>query len=178
GVGRAVAFARSGGQASMRRLARDPRWEAVIAVAPDTAVGQPIWPRGLRRVPQGRGDLGARMQRMLDRMPPGPVVVVGTDIPRIRPAHVAQAFGLLGRADAVLGPAGDGGYWLVGLSRRRRRLTPFGRVRWSSPDALSDTLANLARSTVLLAATLEDVDDAAGLKRDALRIGRLVLPAG
>lgn len=174
GLARALAFARAGGVAAIRRLMRDPRWQTIVAAAPDAAARAPIWPRGIHLLAQGPGDLGARMQRIFDRLPPGPVVVVGTDIPAIAPANVARAFRLLGAADAVLGPASDGGYWLVGLRRRPRRIAPFARVRWSGPHALADTLANLDGRSVALAETLEDVDDAASLRRSKGCAGRVV----
>ena len=82
----------------------------------------------------------------------------GSDIPAMRPAHIAQAFKLLGSADAVFGRAPDGGYWLVGLRRVPRVLKPFADVRWSGPNTLADTLANLAGKRVAFAATLSDVD--------------------
>ncbi|MGH6660397.1 MAG: DUF2064 domain-containing protein, partial [Rhodospirillales bacterium] len=71
----------------------------------------------------------------------------------------------LGRADAVFGPAADGGYWLVGLRRRPRRLRLFEGVRWSSEHALADTLANLGGRPHVLLETLEDVDDGAAYQR-------------
>ena len=58
------------------------------------------------------------IQRILDALPPGPVVIIGSDVPGIRPHHIATAFRALGGSDAVLGPAIDGGYWLIGLKRR------------------------------------------------------------
>jgi rSAM/selenodomain-associated transferase 1 len=176
GVGRAIGFARHGAAAVMRRLAADARWETRIALTPDSGVFRSVWLAYARVIPQGQGDLGARMQRVFDRLPPGPVVIVGTDIPSIRPAHVAHAFRLLGNADAVFGPAGDGGYWLVAMTRRPRRIATFANVRWSSAHALSDTQANLAGRKVLYANTLGDVDDAASLRREAAYAGRVVLP--
>lgn len=176
GVGRAIGFARHGAAAVMRRLAADPRWETRIALSPDSGVFRSVWRAYARVIPQGQGDLGARMQRVFDRLPPGPVVIVGTDIPSIRPAHVAHAFRLLGNADAVFGPAGDGGYWLVAMNRRPRRITPFENVRWSSPCALADTRDNLAGRKIACADTLDDVDDGASLRRDAAYAARVVLP--
>lgn len=176
GVVQATAFARHAGMAVMRRLSRDPRWQSLLAVTPDTALKLPIWPAALGRLAQGRGDLGQRMQRLFSRLPPGPVLLVGTDIPRITACHIAQAFRLLGNSDAVLGPAGDGGYWLVGLRRRPHLLKPFAKVRFSGPHALTDTVANIAPWTVGVAATLHDVDDALSLRRDAAVSGRVVLP--
>jgi rSAM/selenodomain-associated transferase 1 len=176
GVAGAVWFARAAGAALLARVASDPRWQTTITIAPDCGVTSRAWSFRLPRMPQGRGDLGARMQRILDRSPPGPVVIIGTDVPGIEAQQIAAAFRLLGSHDAVLGPATDGGYWLVGLKRRPRVLRPFGGVRWSGPHALADTLANLAGWKVGYAATLGDVDDAAGLRASADLLGRRVLP--
>ncbi len=107
---------------------------------------------------QGNGDLGKRMQGVFDSLPPGPVVIVGSDIPGIRPSHITEAFRLLGGADAVLGPAPDGGYWLVGLKRSPGRLLPFEGVPWSTERALARTRANLEGRTVALTSVLCDVD--------------------
>lgn len=177
GTSLAIAFARTAQRAVMRRLMRDTRWESTLSIAPDAARHQPIWPRSCRLMPQGGGDLGKRMRRPFVHLPPGPVIIVGTDIPKIRPQHIARAFRLLGNRDAVLGPAGDGGYWLVGLKRRPRVRAPFDGVRWSTPQALGDTLANLEGMTVAFADTLDDVDDAAGLRLNAMFSGRVVLPS-
>jgi glycosyltransferase A (GT-A) superfamily protein (DUF2064 family) len=114
------------------------------------------------------------MQRLFDRAPPGPLVLIGTDIPGITPAHIAAAFRLLGRHDAVFGPAADGGYWLVGLRRRPCVLRPFRGVRWSTQHALADTLANLRSRSVAHLPTLADVDTPADLARCAAAFGRRV----
>jgi rSAM/selenodomain-associated transferase 1 len=152
----------------LQRLAGDPRWTTYLAVTPDRATmrGRGLWRTPARLVPQGTGDLGARMGRMMHVMPPGPVVIVGADIPDVRPRHVAQAFRLLGRHDAVLGPADDGGYWLVGLRRRPSVRPPFAGVRWGGPQARADTLANLERlgMSVGFLETLSDVDTGADLR--------------
>jgi rSAM/selenodomain-associated transferase 1 len=150
----------------IRRLRPDRRWRTVLAVNPDReGMSSRVWPAHLPRWPQGPGDLGDRMGRALRRMPPGPVMIIGADIPGVTPAHVADGFHLLGRHDAVLGPAPDGGYWMIGL-RRGGRAVPAGLfhgVRWSSPHALADTLASLAPLDVGFGATLRDVDAAADL---------------
>jgi rSAM/selenodomain-associated transferase 1 len=156
----AIRFYRSCLSHTVLRLASDPRWRAVLAVTPDKDVAARFWPspRKVGRLRQGRGDLGQRMQRLFERLPPGPVVIVGSDIPAIRPDHVAEAFRRLAREDAVLGPAPDGGYWLIGVRRSPNVLTPFGGVRWSSAHALADTLANLNGKRIAFAVTLGDVD--------------------
>lgn len=152
----------------LRRVGRDPRWQTVLALAPDRAVhDEGVWPEGLPRVAQGPGDLGDRMGRLMRDLPPGPVVIIGSDIPGVRALHIAEAFEKLGRADAVFGPAEDGGYWLVGLCRRPRIPEIFGDVRWSCPETLADTAANARRAGLAVAnvATLADVDTAEDFRR-------------
>lgn len=148
----------------LRELDGGGRWLRWIAVTPDSAAVNPaLWPRGWRRIPQGHGDLGARMGRVMRTLPPGPVVIVGTDVPGIRCRHIAQAFRALGSHDAVFGPAHDGGYWLVGLRRRPRCPEIFAGVRWSTPTALADTMAGLPGFSVAMLETLQDIDNGADL---------------
>jgi rSAM/selenodomain-associated transferase 1 len=165
GVAAAVRFARHSAAALLQRVGADTRWSTSIAVAPDSAASSRLWPCGVPLTPQGHGDLGARMQRIFDCAPPGPAVIIGTDVPHIAPAHVAAAFRLLGRHDAVFGPAADGGYWLVGLKRRPHVLRAFHGVRWSTAHALDDTLSNLRGRSIGKVAALFDVDTAADLAR-------------
>jgi len=151
----------------LRRLATDRRWHLRIVVTPDTARHRArCWLRGVEAAGQGNGDLGIRMRRALAARPPGPVVLVGGDIPTLAAGHVAAAIRQLGSHDVVFGPAEDGGFWLVG-ARRSPRLPPlFGRVRWSGPYALADTLAGLPRRvSVGFADPLEDVDDGEAYRR-------------
>jgi hypothetical protein len=161
-------FYRASSAAVLARLGHDPRWRCWLAVTPDRfAAASAFWPRRLPRLPQGPGDLGQRMARPLKILPPGPVVIVGSDIPGLGAGHVARAFTALGRHDLVFGPAEDGGYWLVG-ARRRPPPPPelFRAVRWSSAHALEDTLANLGpRFSVAFVERLSDVDNAADYAR-------------
>jgi uncharacterized protein len=151
----------------LRRLAADRRWRLRIAVTPDKARRHARhWRRGFNVTGQGGGDLGIRMRRALAACPPGPVVLVGGDIPALAARHVATAFHQLGRCDLVFGPAEDGGFWLVGARRSPRLPTLFDKVRWSSPHALADTLAELPRRvTVRFVDRLEDVDDGEAYRR-------------
>ena len=157
---------------SVRRLlcnVDDPRWDLLLAVSPDAeGLRSRIWPEHLQRIPQGRGDLGQRMARLLALPQKGPVVIVGGDIPGVRRHHIADAFAGLGSNRAVFGPATDGGYWLVGL----KRTTPppcgmFNGVRWSTEHALADTLATMPGYDPAFAAILQDVDTAADLTKIA-----------
>jgi uncharacterized protein len=176
GTGAATRFYRNCLFHTVLRLAPDPRWRTVLALdgSGEGAARFPPLRRRLEFVPQENGDLGQRMARLFDRLPPGPVLIIGGDIPAIRPAHIAEAFRLLAGADAVLGPALDGGYWLVGLRRTPRVLSPFAGVRWSGPHALADTLANLEGWRVVLAARLRDVDTAKDLQHMRRQAERLI----
>ncbi|MGY6634580.1 MAG: TIGR04282 family arsenosugar biosynthesis glycosyltransferase [Alkalilacustris sp.] len=153
------------------RLANRPGWRTWLAVTPDAAASsQAPWPRAIQRVAQGEGDLGARMHRVLSRARPGaPVVIVGSDIPDLDAGHVAEALAALETHDLVVGPALDGGYWLIGAADAPPP-DLFAHVRWSSRFALADTLANARTLRVAqLAARLEDVDDADSLARHRAR---------
>ena len=146
----------------VRALARDRRFRTVLAVTPDG--GHIVGLRGIPRIGQGHGDLGARMARVLNLNRRGRAVIIGSDIPAAGAADLRSAFRALGRADAVFGPSVDGGYWLVGLSPRRVG-RPFAGVRWSTGDALADTLANFSHRRVAELRMLQDVDTGGDLER-------------
>ncbi|MGH6953922.1 MAG: TIGR04282 family arsenosugar biosynthesis glycosyltransferase [Alphaproteobacteria bacterium] len=169
GVGDVAAwrFYRATTASVVRRLSGDRRWRLRISVTPDRlAHGTRFWPRGVARMAQGAGDLGQRMARAFALVPPGDAVVIGGDIPGITKALIGHAFALLGAHDAVFGPARDGGYWLIGLSRKRRHPGLFRGVRWSTAHALGDTRARLdRRRRVAVIESLDDVDDAEALWR-------------
>ena len=115
----------------------------------------------VRPVPQGEGDLGRRMHLAFsEAFEQGMrrVVVVGTDSPGIRPAHLARAFHALRSRDVVVGPARDGGYYLIGLSRPAPDL--FDGIPWGTGEVLQRTLDAAAASNrrVSLLDPLEDVD--------------------
>ncbi len=150
----------------LRDLGRDPRWTLWLAMTPDRAARRTLRRGRYRVVGQGRGDLGARMGRFLRGLPPGPVVIVGTDIPDLGRDHVARAVRALGAHDWVFGPAADGGYWLIGAARLRPGpRDPFAGVRWSSAHALADTLANLPAARTAYLEELADIDTGADLAR-------------
>ncbi len=146
---------------TIRALAGDCRWRFVLAVTPDNAVCEPIWPQNIPLIAQGNGDLGARMQRIMDTMPPGKVVIIGSDIAAMRPGHIARAFKKLGEVDAVFSPVVDGGYSLVGLKRSPRIPSIFDNVRWSSSHTLEDTLRNLNPFKTGYIEAVNDIDTGA-----------------
>lgn len=173
----ALRFYRSTTAALARRLDGGGRWQTHLAIAPDRAIGHPVWPSRYCRLTQSHGDLGHRMQTIFDQFPPGPVVIVGSDIPGITARHIARAFHELGRADIVIGPALDGGYWLIGCKRLPKTPKIFEQVRWSHPQTLNDTLANTGGLTVAMIEHLEDVDEPEELSNVCGWSGRVVIPA-
>ncbi|HEY5106967.1 MAG TPA: DUF2064 domain-containing protein [Caulobacteraceae bacterium] len=154
----ALRFQRLAIQEILRRLDRDRRWRTWVATSP---TGHSDWLRGAVGRPQGRGELGVRLTRVIVGLPKGPVVVIGGDAPGVRARDIAAAFHCLGAADAVIGPAADGGYWLIGLRGASLARRAFAGVRWSSALTLADTVANLRGRRVAMLRTLEDVDDGA-----------------
>lgn len=177
GTAAALRFYRANTASLIMRLGHDPRWQFVLAVAPDSAIGSRAWSGAIPRIAQGRGDLGARMLRLLHTPGPLETLIIGSDIPGIRAQSIADAFRLLGTHDAVFGPAGDGGYWLIGLKPRNRLAGLFAAVRWSSPHALGDTLKNLGGRRVGFTEVLDDVDDAASFAEHAQIGMQVTIPA-
>ena len=115
---------------------------------------------------QPEGDLGARMAAAFAAAfaaGAGRVAIIGTDCPGLRDTHLLQAFALLETNDLVLGPATDGGYYLLGLRQSRPEL--FRNKAWSTDSVLADTLADAGRLGLRVAflPTLRDVDNAADL---------------
>ncbi len=124
--------------------------------------------------PQTSGDLGEKMNHWFETaVAPSPgttipqtAIAIGSDCPMVTPGHLHEAAEMLnGGCDLVLGPAGDGGYWLIGVRQPHPLL--FDNVIWSSSEVRAQTLHNAARigwKTRLLD-PLDDVDDLAGLHR-------------
>ena len=116
--------------------------------------------------PQGKGDIGLRMGRALeDKFGDGceTVVIIGSDIPDITGDIIQKAFEGLKSHDLVLGPAGDGGYYLIGMRKTafiQANLRLFDEIHWGSDAVLSQTLAvaKELRLNYILLDTLYDVD--------------------
>jgi rSAM/selenodomain-associated transferase 1 len=152
--------------ALLRNLRACRRFDVVLAVTPDRArVRLPV---RAQRIGQGHGDLGRRMSRALGRY--RRVALMGCDIPQANAADVLAAFRGLGTADAVFGPASDGGYWLIALGPRRP-VDLFGASRWSTEHALADTLKQFRHHRVGFIRCLSDVDTAADYRRHLARGG-------
>jgi hypothetical protein len=141
---------------------RPGEYERLVFFAPpEAAVAVRAWLPGVRVFPQAGADLGARMaaafarafERGAER-----VALIGTDAPAVSRQTVLDALAALDDADVVLGPAEDGGYYLLALGRPRPEL--FEGVSWSTATVLDETVARAEgaglRSRLL--ARLGDID--------------------
>lgn len=147
-------------------VSKNAPWQIYLFVTPNcSAVRGRFWPSYIRKLPQGYGDLGDRMERALLKFSDRPVVIIGSDIPTISYSHIQKAFSSLGQTDLVFGPSPDGGYWLVGARVGSLARGLFRNVRWSSEGALSDTLINVGARRTTLIDELEDIDDVKDLAR-------------
>ena len=162
GTGAATAWYRRSVIRTLTML-RTARLDALVAAAPSAfALHHASAVRG-RIVSQAHGDLGRRMAAAARAR--GPSVIVGADIPGLSPAILCAALKAVQRFDLVLGPARDGGYYLVGVRSPAHVFRLYGGVRWSSPHALADTLANApAHWRIAFLPMLSDVDVAEDLK--------------
>jgi uncharacterized protein len=118
-----------------------------LCVTPDHA--HPAFMAAARRpatiiTEQGDGDLGERMARAFERVLPAhdAAILIGTDAPALDAAYLRAAAAALRDHDAVIGPAADGGYALVGLQRPQHGL--FTDMRWSHDQVMAQTRTRLA----------------------------------
>jgi uncharacterized protein len=137
--------------------------EVELRFAPDDSQSEiQRWLKpGWQATPQGSGDLGDRLiAAFSDAFAAGAtrVVVIGSDCPAVTPADIRAAWTALQMTDVVLGPALDGGYWLIGL--RQPQPVLFEKMPWSTNAVLNETVerARAARLSVHLLRRLSDVD--------------------
>lgn len=141
-----------------------------LCFAPDDA-GSEIkpWSRTTWRLTaQGTGDLGSRLDRAFRRaFDEGAkrVVIIGSDCPEVSASDIQAAWTALLPHDVVLGPATDGGYWLIGLRAPQSGL--FEDIPWSTNAVLRKTLerCRAAGLTTRLLRELTDVDTEADWRR-------------
>ena len=114
----------------------------------------------IRAVDQGEGDLGARLVRA-----PAPLLLIGADAPDLSVDHMHRAAAALDDAPAVIGPAADGGYWLLGLARPMPHL--FTSIEWGTDTVAAETLGRLANDGIapVVLPTLHDCDRPEDLAR-------------
>ncbi|MGB0390761.1 MAG: TIGR04282 family arsenosugar biosynthesis glycosyltransferase [Salibacteraceae bacterium] len=111
---------------------------------------------------QNKGDLGDRMklafkENFKDEF--NKILCIGSDCYELDPLHIVQAFEKLDSSDVVIGPAVDGGYYLIGMKDYNPQL--FENKKWSTSNVLLDTILDLKelRLTYQLLPTLSDVDE-------------------
>jgi len=148
-------------QTLLRHLATLPNVE--LCFTPDDAAAEiNLWRhKTWNLAPQGDGDLGSRLERASTRAFANGaqrIVIIGSDCPVVSPTDIEAAWSALRTHDVVLGPATDGGYWLVGL--RAAQPTLFADISWSTRAVLRETLdrARAASLTTHLLRELSDVD--------------------
>ena len=102
---------------------------------------------------QGRGNLGEKMRRQLlineseQNEEKRDFIIIGTDLPDLCHLDLLEAISKLRENDIIFGPSEDGGYWLIGLSKKlvsRKLVHPFINLKWSSQDVLQNTIDNLS----------------------------------
>jgi rSAM/selenodomain-associated transferase 1 len=113
----------------------------------------------------GLGERLANATGVLLAEPGDRVVVIASDLPAISAALLDEAFASLDDHDLVLGPAADGGYWLIGLTRPAPGL--FEGIAWSTDEVVAQSLAAAANAGLKthLLAKLDDIDTPANLAR-------------
>lgn len=122
------------------------RWQRAI-------LRQSDWPQGagLQLRAQGGGTLGCRMQRQLRQgfaRGAERVVLIGTDLPGLEGRDLTTALALLQAEPLVIGPASDGGYWLIGMNRtgfQRAGTRLMSGIAWGGSDVLAHTVARAAQ---------------------------------
>jgi rSAM/selenodomain-associated transferase 1 len=135
-------------------------------------------------LPQCDGDLGQRLQSFFEYAHDhwfGRAVVVGTDSPTLPIPIVEEAFRALETHDIVIGPACDGGYYLIGLGPRRFPI--FRDVPWGTSGVLEETVAQVQRAGARLALLppwydVDTVDDWAFLRGHILAMRRAGMDPG
>lgn len=127
-----------------------------LAHTPPDAAGliRPLVGRRLTLFPQHGGDLGERMAdavAVAAARRPGPVILIGTDCPVLRRAHLAAAATELAQGcDVVLGPAYDGGYYLIALARPDPRIFALPTSVWGGPHVADHTAERAAAAGLQL----------------------------
>ena len=93
--------------------------------------------------PQPDVDLGTRMRLFFEAFGPEPVVLIGSDSPTLPANFPDLAFAMLRHHDVILGPATDGGLYLIGVNQQRRAWPIFAGIDWSTARVLDQVMRRL-----------------------------------
>lgn len=150
----------------------------VLCFAPrDAGLEIAAWVGDAVLEPQSEGDLGARMDEAFANSfarGSAKTILIGTDSLDVNRTAVEEAFQALDHADVIIRAAEDGGYTLIGLTKRQAAL--FTNIAWSTGTVLSQTLARAATAGLRVesAGPDTDIDDLAGLRRHWARLAPLL----
>ena len=157
------------GAADLARAMLEDTLAACAMVGPpllctDPEPDHPDWrgliPAGTATAAQGEGGLGQRLARVAEGvLETEPVMLIGTDCPELTAARLHEAWSALAEHDAVIHPAHDGGYALLGLRRFHPSL--FEGIAWSTASVAADTISRVRALgwSLHIGETLHDVDE-------------------
>lgn len=141
----------------------------------ESIIDNDIWSeKKYQKTKQSKGDLGQRMNNAFEQafgLGYEHVVLIGSDLYSLNIKHLETAFHQLNHNDVVIGPAKDGGYYLLGLKTKMPYL--FSNKKWSQNTVLKDTISDLKGQTVYRLETLNDIDTIADLKQESKLIKKL-----
>ena len=121
--------------------------------------------------PQKGNDLGERMENAFkDAFAKGyeKVLIIGSDLYDLTPKHIHEAFETLKNNDVVIGPAKDGGYYLLGM--KTLQTTIFKNKKWGTATVRKETLKDLQNASIHVLEELNDIDVYEDLKENDLLV--------
>ena len=133
---------------TMDKAAQLPELEIFLSLTPASQIDRMKMIRlnGAQIIVQPEGNLGERMLaavQLLFGRNYAPVILIGTDSPALAPEHLVKALDLLEDYKLVIGPARDGGYYLIGMKYPEDRI--FKDISWGSHKVLEETLTSCDR---------------------------------
>jgi rSAM/selenodomain-associated transferase 1 len=132
------------------------------------------WNNDYSKAIQFGKDLGERMKNAFEgsfKNDCNSAVIIGTDCPSLTVQLIEDAFEILNQRDVVIGPAYDGGYYLIGMKKLHQYL--FENIHWSTPDVLNETLFACDKNSLnyFLLPTLPDIDE----EKDLIHFKRAIV---
>ena len=145
---------------TIAKINSDKRINIKLCVTPDSSLqnwSKSIFPN-IKRIPQGAGDIGEKMWRVFSKNHKK-TIIIGSDIPNITNKIILNAWKKLYSSSVVLGPAEDGGFWLIGISQSKKIKGLFNNINWSQRNTLEQVKNNIHPSKkISFVTTLKDVD--------------------
>lgn len=138
---------------TLERVCQVQAWRTLV-YAPSSAAAffEPLAQGRCDLMPQGDGDLGQRLQQFFTharRQGFARIIAVGADSPTLPIAWIEQAFEQLEASDVVIGPALDGGYYLIGAGTKE--FSVFDGIPWSTARVLETTIERVEQASARLA---------------------------